>query len=81
MGRAPAALRCQKRFSSCSSQSEKRWPLAFQPAKVAIRQVAGRRAELRADPAAGVQDNISRVGCAQVEGMKDICVFEVDERP
>jgi hypothetical protein len=28
-----------------------------------------------------VQGDLSRVGCAQVEGMKDICVFEVNERP
>ena len=44
-------------------------------------QPRGRSADHRADPAVGEQDNIDRVGCAQVEGMKDICVFEVQERP
>ena len=44
-------------------------------------QLRSRSADHRADLAAGEQDNIDRVGCAQVEGMKDICVFEVQERP
>ena len=28
-----------------------------------------------------VQDDLTRVGCAQIEGMHDVCVFQVNERP
>jgi len=28
-----------------------------------------------------IKDDLSRVGCAHVEGMHDICVFQVNERP
>jgi hypothetical protein len=28
-----------------------------------------------------VQNHLNRVGCAQLDGMKDICVFQVNETP
>jgi hypothetical protein len=27
------------------------------------------------------QDDLTRVGCAQMDGMHDVCVFQVNERP